>query len=36
MSGGIKKAVEESASERASEIDIRIFDWTIHVLGEDD
>ena len=36
MSGGVEKAVEEMVSERSSEIDIRIFDWTIRVLGDDD
>jgi Family of unknown function (DUF6535) len=36
MSGGVEKAVEELVSERSSDIDIRIFDWTIRVLGDDD
>ena len=36
MSGGVEKAAEEMVSERSSEIDIRIFDWTIRVLGDDD
>jgi hypothetical protein len=36
MLGGVEKAAEGTVSERSSEIDIRIFDWTIGVLGEDD
>ena len=36
MSKGVEKAVEETASERTSEIDIRIFDWTMATLGDDD
>jgi hypothetical protein len=36
MSGGVEKAAEDTVSERSSEIDIRIFDWTIGVLGEDE
>jgi hypothetical protein len=36
MLGGVEKAAEETVSERSSEIDIRIFDWTIGVLEEDD
>ena len=33
---GVKKAAEETASERSSEIDIQILDWTISALGDDD
>ena len=36
MLGGVGKAAEETVSERSSEIDILIFDWTMGVLGEDD
>jgi hypothetical protein len=36
MLGGIRKAAEETVSERSSEFDIRIFDWTIGILGDDD
>jgi hypothetical protein len=36
MLGGVGKAAEETVSKRSSEIDIRIFDWTMSVLGEDD
>jgi hypothetical protein len=36
MLGGVEKAAEEKLSERSSEIDIRIFDWTIGILGEGD
>ena len=36
MLGGVEKAAEEKVSERSSEIDIRIFDWTIGTLGEGD
>jgi hypothetical protein len=36
MLGGVEKAAEETVSERSSEIDIDIFDWTIGVLGEDE
>jgi Family of unknown function (DUF6535) len=36
MLGGVEKAAEETASERSSEIDVRILDWTISVLGDDD
>jgi Family of unknown function (DUF6535) len=36
MLGGIRKAAEETISERSSEIDIRIFGWTIGVLQDDD
>jgi len=34
--GGIEKAAEETTSERASEIDCRIVEWTVDALGEDD
>ena len=34
--GGVEKAAEEMASERSSEIDVRILDWTISALGDDD
>ena len=36
MLGGMDKAAEETASERPSEIDIRILDWTVSTLGDDD
>ena len=36
MLGGVEKAVEETASERSSEIDVQILDWTISALGDDD
>jgi hypothetical protein len=36
MLGGVEKAAEETASERSSEIDVKILDWTISVLGDDD
>ena len=36
MLGGVKKAAAEAVEERSSEVDIRIFDWTIGVLGDDD
>ena len=36
MLGGVEKAAEEKVSDRSSEIDIRIFDWTIGILGEGD
>jgi hypothetical protein len=36
MLGGVEKAAEEKASERSSEIDFRILDWTISALGDDD
>ena len=39
MLGGVEKAAEEMVSEdseRSSKIDIRIFDWTIGVLGDDE
>jgi len=40
--GGVEKAAEETASERSSEIDVQILDWTISTLisahgdGDDD
>jgi Family of unknown function (DUF6535) len=34
--GGVEKATEETASERSSDIDVQIFDWTISALGDDD
>ncbi|KAF8484504.1 hypothetical protein DFH94DRAFT_842406 [Russula ochroleuca] len=36
MLGGLEKAAEEMASERSSEIDVRILGWTISALGDDD
>ena len=36
MLGGVEKAAEETASERSSEIDVQILDWTISALGDDD
>ena len=36
MLGGVEKAAEDTVTERLSEIDLRIFDWTIGVLGDDD
>ena len=36
MLGGVEKAAAEVVEERSSEVDIRIFDWTIGVLGDDD
>jgi hypothetical protein len=36
MLGGVEKAAEETASERSSEIDIQILDWTISALGDGD
>jgi hypothetical protein len=36
MLGGVEKAAEETVSERSSEIDIQILDWTISALGDDD
>ena len=36
MLGGVEKAVEETVLGRSSEIDVRIFDWTIGILGEGD
>ena len=34
--GGVEKAADETASERSSEIDVQILDWTISALGDDD
>ena len=34
--GGVEKAAEETASERTSEIDVQILDWTVSALGDDD
>ena len=36
MLEGVEKKAEETASERSSEIDIRILSWTISALGDDD
>ena len=36
MLGGVEKAAEETVSERSSEIDVQILDWTISALGDDD
>ena len=36
MLGGVEKAAEDTASERSSEIDVQIMDWTISALGDDD
>jgi hypothetical protein len=36
MLAGEWKAVEETASTQSSEIDLRILDWTIGALGDDD
>jgi len=36
ISGGVEKAAEEATSKRSSEIDIRILDWTLGALREDD
>lgn len=36
MLGGMEKTAEEAASERSSEIDVRILGWTISALGSDD
>jgi hypothetical protein len=36
MLGGVEKAAEETTSERSSEIDVQILDWTITALGDDD
>ena len=36
ISGGLKKAVDKMVADRSSMLDIRIFDWTMRVLGEDD
>jgi len=34
--GGVEEAAEKTASNRSSQIDIRVLDWTISALGEDD
>ena len=34
--GSVEKAAEEAVSERLSNIDVRILDWTINTLGDDD
>ena len=36
MSGGVEKKAVETAEEQSSEIDVRIFGWTIRALGDDD
>ena len=36
MSGGVEKAADETASERSSEIDLHILDWTISTHGDGD
>jgi hypothetical protein len=36
MLGGVEKKAEETASEQSTDIDIRIFGWTISALGDDD
>jgi hypothetical protein len=36
MLGSVEKAAEEAVSERLSNIDVRILDWTITTLGDDD
>jgi Family of unknown function (DUF6535) len=36
MSGGVWKAMEESASKQSSDFDLCILDWTLGALGEDD
>jgi hypothetical protein len=36
MSGGVERIVEEAVSKQSSEIDIRILEWTISALGDDD
>ena len=36
MLGGVDKAAEDTVTERLSEIDFRIFDWTLDALGDDD
>ena len=36
MSHGVERAAEETALKRSSEINIRIFNWTIDALGDDD
>ena len=36
MLGGVEKVTEEIVLKRSSEIDIRILDWTINALGDED
>ena len=36
MLGGVEKAAEDTVFDWSSDIDTRIFDWTIGVLGDDD
>jgi hypothetical protein len=36
MLGGVEKVAEETASERSSEIDLQILEWTISAQGDDD
>ena len=36
MSGSVETKAEETALEQSSEIDVRILDWTISALGDDD
>ena len=36
MLGGLEKAVEKTVADRSSDMDIRILDWTMGVLEEDD
>ena len=36
MLGGVEKKADETAEEQSSEIDVRIFGWTISALGDDD
>jgi hypothetical protein len=36
MLGGVERVAEEIALKRSSEIDIRILDWTISALGDED
>ena len=36
MLGGVEKAAEEAVSKQLSKIDVRILDWTITTLGDDD
>ena len=34
--GGVEMAIEEAVSKRLSKVDVRILDWTITTLGDDD
>ena len=36
MLWSVERVAEETASKRSSKIDIRIFEWTLGILGEDD